>query len=363
MFKNFQSWISDLFGKNKFHEAVKKDTTKLVSTEDSLFFSREYTTNKRERGKIHSDVHKMMIRATKIRKSEGYSAAIVFLKELAEHYLNTQNTALVICMNKLIPYMKRDPEQKYKSTKKYLKNVIDRSARNNPYFLNLHITMANLIRSRNLKKAIEYLSQQLEKYQISLDTFNLQITLIDLLVENEEIQQANNLLQQAKELLPGIKDRYELIKKERKWFRSSARLHSKSPGKSHKVQYLNHRFVEFALDMARVSDPLHIGLFHERKDLYYKGERGFIGTEDYEKTLTELGIEEKKETLLMDIFGFCFEEMPEILGITKKQLNYVPGDLESIEELSEKKMYQRKPFKELPEIERRIEKLVNKYID
>jgi tetratricopeptide (TPR) repeat protein len=355
--------VSDLFGKNKFHETEKQNTPAPDSTEEGLFFSRELTTTKRKRGKIHPDVHKMMIRATKIRKTEGYGAAIVFLKELAEHYLNTQNTAIVICMNKLIPYMKRDPEQKYKSTKKYLGDVIHRSSQNNPYFLNLHITMANLIRSRKLKKAIEYLSQQLEKYQISPDTYNLQITLIDLLVENGEIQRANILLQQAKELLSGIKDRYELIKKERKWFRSSARLHSKSQGRNHKVQYLNHRFIEFALDMARVSDPLHISYFHERKDLYYKGERGFIGTDDYEKTLTELGIENKKEALLLDIFGFCFEEMPEILGITKKQLNYVPGDLESIEELSEKKMYHRKPFKELPEIEKRVEKLVNKYIE
>jgi tetratricopeptide (TPR) repeat protein len=363
MLKSFQHWVSDLFGKNKFHEIEKQNASAPVSTKEGLFFSRELTTSKRKREKIHSDVHKMMIRATKIRKTEGYGAAIVFLKELAEHYLNTQNTALVICMNKLIPYMKRDPEQKYKSTKKYLGDVINRSNQDNPYFLNLHITMANLIRSRNLKKAIEYLSQQLEKYQISPDTYNLQITLIDLLVENGEIQRANILLKQAKELLSGINDRYELIKKERKWFRSSARLHSKSPGKNHKVQYLNHRFIEFALDMARVSDPLHISCFHERKDLYYKGERGFIGTDDYEKTLTELGIESKKEALLLDIFGFCFEEMPEILGITKKQLNYVPGDLESIEELSAKKMYLRKPFKELPEIEKRVEKLVNKYIE
>jgi hypothetical protein len=31
--------------------------------------------------------------------------------------------------------------------------------------------------------------------------------------------------------------------------------------------------------------------------------------------------------------------------------------------LSAKKMYLRKPFKELPEIEKRVEKLVNKYIE
>lgn len=348
-------------GKNKLQKTEKHKPASSVAEEKGLFFSRENTAAKRKREKIHSDVHKMMIRATKIRKTDGYGAAIVFLKELAEHYLNTQNSALVICMNKLIPYMKRDPEQKYKSTKKYLKGVIDRSPQNNPYFLNLHITMANLIRTQKLEKAIKYLSEQLEAFQISIDTYNLQITLIDFLVENGEIQKANAILRQSKELLPEIKNRFELIKKERKWFRSSARLHSKSSGKNHKILYLSHRFIEFALDMARVSDPLHISFFHERKDLYYKGERGFIGTEEYEKTLKELEIEDKKEALVLDIFGFCFEEMPEILGITKNQLNYTSGDLESIEELSEKKMFQHKPFKELPEIEKRIERIVNKY--
>ena len=367
MYKNFQNWLSGLFGKGSpstvesLNEEVSPSAT--IPFEDGMIFSRELESTKRKRENHRADVHKLMIKATKIRKSEGYPPAIDFLQTLAEVYIETQNTALVICMNKLIPYMKRDPEFKFRNIKKYLENVIKRVPDNNSYFLNLHITMANLMKTKSLDKAISYLSKRLELYNISLDTFSMQITLADMLVDNGEIQEAQAILDKAKDLLPAISDRYLLIKKERKWFRSLAKLHFNSSGRSHKVNYLTYRFLEFAMDMARVLDPLQIYCFHQRKDLYYKGERGFIGTEDYEKALIELGIEDKKESIVKEIFGFCFEEMPEIMGITEKQLHYAPGDLESLEEFSEKKMYQRKPFKELPEIEKRINKLVRRYVE
>jgi len=367
MYKNLQKWLSGLFGKdlpfpNEVHNE-EVSPSENIPFEDGMIFSREEETTKRKRESHQADVHKLMIKATKIRKSEGYPPAIDFLKALAEVYVETQNTALVICMNKLIPYMKRDPEYKYKSIKKYLESVIQRVPDNNSYFLNLHITLANLIKSNNPNKAISYLTRRLEMYNISLDTFSMQITLADMLIENGEIQKAQAILDKGKELLPSISDRYQLIKKERKWFRSLAKLHFNSSGRSHKVNYLIYRFLEFALDMARVVDPLQMECFHQRKDLYYKGERGFIGTEDYEKALMELGIENRKEAIIKEIFGFCFEEMPELLGITEKQLHYVTGDLESLAEFSEKKMYQRKAFKELPELEKRISKLVRKYVE
>ena len=359
--------MSGLFTKGS--STPKEDLNEEVSQpeniplEDGLIFSRELESTKRRRESHKTDVHKLMIKATKIRKSEGYAPAIEFLKTLAEVYVETQNTALVICMNKLIPYMKRDPEYKYRNVKKYLKNVIQRVPDSNSYFLNLHITMANLLESHNPDKAIDYLRKRLELYNISLDTFSMQITLADMLIDNGKIPEAQAILNNGKELLSSISDRYQLIKKERKWFRSLAKLHLNSFGRSHKVNYLIYRFLEFALDMARVLDPLQIDCFHLRKDLYYKGERGFIGTDDYENALVELEMEDKKEAILKEIFGFCFEEMPELIGITEKQLHYVPGDLESLEEFSDKKMFQRKPFKELPEIEERIEKLVRKYVE
>ncbi len=367
MYKNFQNWLSGLFGKGSFsaEESLNEEVSppETIPFEDGMIFSRELESTKRKRESHRADVHKLMIKATKIRKSEGYPPAIDFLQTLAEVYIETQNTALVICMNKLIPYMKRDPEFKFRNIKKYLENVIKRVPDDNSYFLNLHITMANLIKTQNLDKAINYLTKRLELYNISLDTFSMQITLADMLVDNGEIQEAQAILDKAKDLLPAISDRYLLIKKERKWFRSLAKLHLNSSGRSHKVNYLTYRFLEFAMDMARVLDPLQIDCFHQRKDLYYKGERGFIGTEDYEEVLVELGIENKKDAILKEIFGLCFEEMPEIMGITEKQLHYTPGDLESLEEYSEKKMFQRKPFTELPELEKRIGKLVGKYVE
>ncbi len=81
-------------------------------------------------------------------------------------------------------------------------------------------------------------------------------------------------------LLSEKMDRYELIKLERKWYRSSAKLNLMNPGEFGMIKFLNHRFIEFSLDMARVLDPMHIEVFHERKDLYYRNERGFVTSVD-----------------------------------------------------------------------------------
>ena len=105
---------------------------------------------------------------------------------------------------------------------------------------------------------------------------------------------------------------------------------------------------------------MHIDNFHKRKDLYYRMERGFVDSEPYKKSITELGLEEQQDGLLREIYGFCFEEMPGILGVPEKVLHYHPGDMESIEELREKKVFFRKPFRELEELESRIQKILQK---
>jgi hypothetical protein len=308
-----------------------------------------------------ADVHKLMIKATSIRKSKGYGAAIVFLKDLVEAYIREGNTALVVSVNKLIPYMKRDDHTRDEDIRAYLQDIISRAPGNDPYFLNLHITMARYTHSVNRIEAMGYLKKILESEGYIRNTYDLQIELIEMYIEDGELDAGRKLLEECKQLLNPGQERYDLIKKERKWHRASAHLAFQHRNPNGFLNYLFHRFVEFSLDMARVLDPMHIENFHKRKDLYYKMERGFVASEPYIESIRELGLEDKQDALLRDIYGFCFEEMPNILGVSEKVLNYRPGDMESLEELREKKVFFRKPFNELPELESRILKILHKY--
>lgn len=309
------------------------------------------------------DVHKLMIKATGIRKKKGYSEAVSFLKKIAEAYLREGNTALVTCMNKLIPYMKRDESIPFEEAKLYLEGIIQRKPEGDPYFLALHITMAELIRSESVDNAIDYLEQYLETVQVNYNHYDILIKLIDLYIEKQDTTKPRSLLHRTKELLNPSIERYEYIKKERMWYRSSANLHFLIPDEAGKTEYLYHRFVEFILDMARALNPIQIELFHQRKDLYYKKERGFEESEQFNAALQDLGIMGEKETILKRLYGFAFEELPMILNVTEKQLNFKPGQEESIEELREKKMYCKKPFRELPVIEDHIQKFVKQFVE
>ncbi|GAH29360.1 unnamed protein product, partial [marine sediment metagenome] len=51
-------------------------------------------------------------------------------------------------------YMKRDESVSYFVTYQYLEDIIQRMPKNDPYFLALHITMADLIKSQNIDQAI-----------------------------------------------------------------------------------------------------------------------------------------------------------------------------------------------------------------
>jgi hypothetical protein len=310
------------------------------------------------------DVHKLMIKATSIRKKKGYSEAVAYLKEIAEAYLREGNTALVTCMNKLIPYMKRDESIPFDEACRYLEEIIQKKPEGDPYFLALHITMAELITSQNIDDAIDYLEKYLETVDVNYKHYDILIKLIDLYIEKRNTTEPRNLLPKVRGLLlePNI-ERYEYIKKERMWFRSSANFHFLLPGETGKIEYLYNRFVEFALDMARALNPIQIELFHQRKDLYYRKERGFEESEQFNSALQELGIAGEKETMLKRLYGFAFEELPLILHVTEKQLNFKPGQEETIEELREKKVYCRKPFRELPVIEEYLRKFVKRFVD
>ena len=351
------------FLRKLFRRSSSTQKSGTLGAEPKLAFSKSATDEPVHKFQADADVHKLMIKATRIRKEEGYPPAIQFLQDLAEHYLKEQNTAMVACIKKLIPYMKRNENLKDEEIKTYLEDYIERAPDTDPYFLNLHITMAELMKSFGHKKAIKYLAQFLKEKGSSINTYNHQIFLAELYIDIDHSNEAKLILQSSRKLLQANKlERTDHIKKERKWHRTCAKLNLSLPGEICKSKFIYHRFMEFSLDMARALDPMQIAHFQERKDLYYKQERGFSKDEKYLKAISDLGLDETKDSLLRDIYGFCFEEMPAILGVSKKQFNYKPGDAESLEELQVKKRFYKKPFTELNSLENRVNKIIKNYI-
>lgn len=351
------------FFKKLFNRSASGKKSGTYGHEPRLAFSKPVTNESLHKFQADADVHKLMIKATMIRKKEGYPKAIQFLQDLAEHYLKKQNTAMIVCMNKLIPYMKRDETLNDEEIKTYLETYLKRVPDTDPYFLNLHITMADLIKSDKQKDAVKYLKQFLLEKGSGIYTFNHQIFLAEMYIELGQTNESKLILQSTRVLLQAEKlERTDHIKKERKWHRTCAKLNFTLPGDICKSKYIYHRFMEFSLDMARVLDPMQIGYFQERKDLYYKQERGFSKDEKYLKAISDLGIDESKDSLLQDIYGFCFEEMPGILGVSGKQFNYQPGDAESLEELQVKKMFYKKTFTEIDILEKKVNKIIKNYL-
>ncbi len=309
-----------------------------------------------------TDVHKLMILATKIKRQDGYSKAITFLKDIAETYLREGNTALVSCLNKLIPYMRREPSILYKDTRDYLATIIDKVPANEPYFLNLHITMADHINSFDTGEAIRYLSGVINMDTLSHHQYNMLIKLADLNIVNQSNEQGRKLLDIARNYIEPCTDRFDHIKRERKWFRTSANLAYNEKSDADNTDYLYYLIIEFLLDMARVVNPMHIEDFHKRKDLYFKKERGFADSERFHSSIRQLNIEDKKESILKQLYGFAFEELPLILGITKTELYFRSGDKESLIEIRAKKVFYRRPFKELSNIRDWVQKFVRSLI-
>ncbi len=309
-----------------------------------------------------SDVHQLMIEATAIRKKEGYAQAISFLKDLAEKYLADGNTALVTCMNKLIPYMKREKDTSFEETRRYLAGVIAAIPPREAYFRNLHLTMADLLAGHDPESALAYLKEHTRTDQPDWVDFDLLIMAAEIHIDRREEQEAAAELDRAEALLDPKLDRFLYIKQLRKWHRTRAQIARLHPGKTGAADYLFHRFLEFALDMARALDPMQIQLFHQRKDLYYKQERGFEHTEVFRQAVEELGLAERQEKMIRQLYGFVFEEMPLLLKVSEKQLHFRPGDPESLVELQEKKNYASKPFTEMPLIEDHLRQWIKNYL-
>ncbi len=305
-----------------------------------------------------ADVHQLMIRATRIRKAKGYHEAVLFLEDLAENYLQENNTALVATVNKLVPYMKKDTELPYPEARQWMENLIKRLPGADPYFLNVHITMAELLETESPGKAIAYLEGFLQEHPPSADTYYPMIRLADFYREQGNRNKAGDYLDQARKWWEGISDRYRLIKMQRRWHHSAALLAYEGESSKDITDFLFHRFMEFALDMARVLDPVQIEEFHKRKDQYYKGERGFAGTTPFEKALETPILSGHRDSLIRNIYGFVFEEMPMILGVPEKQLHFRHGDPESLDEVRQKKLFGSRPFTQHEELEKRIRKIV-----
>jgi len=308
-----------------------------------------------------ADVHKLMILATKLKRKDGYSKAIIFLKDITETYLREGNTALVSCLNKLIPYMRREPSISYIDTRDYLATIIDNVPANEPYFLNLHITMADHINSFDTVESIQYLSGVLDMNALTHHQYNMLIKLADLNIVNQDEKQAQKLLDIARNYIEPCTDRFDKIRRERLWFRTSASLAYNEKDDAN-IDYLYYLFIEFLLDMARVVNPMHIEDFHKRKNLYFKKERGFANSEKFQSSIRRLNIEDKKESILKQLYGFAFEELPLILGVTKTELYFRSGDKESLIEIRAKKVFYRRPFRELSNIRDWVQKFVNSLV-
>ena len=304
-----------------------------------------------------ADVHRLMVKATALRRSKGYHEAVLFLQELAEQYLREQNTALVATLNKLVPYMKKDADLPYAEGKAWLETLIDRLPQNDPYFLNVHITLAELLEQEGVQRSIDYLETFLRDHPPSGDTYYHLIRLADFYREAGDAGKAQEKLQEARRLWDTSLERYRLIKMQRRWHHSAALLALGEEGEYGTGEYLFHRFMEFALDMARVLDPAQPEEFQKRKDQYYRGERGFAGTAAFEKVMERPCLEGRRENLLKEVYGFVFEEMPQLLGVSEKELHFRPGDPETIEEVRRKKLFATLPFTQYDELESRIRKI------
>ncbi|HHJ10069.1 MAG TPA: hypothetical protein ENK25_04160 [Bacteroidetes bacterium] len=305
-----------------------------------------------------ADIHRLMIQATRIRKTKGYHEAVLFLEDLAEYYLKERNTALVTTVNKLVPYMKKDTQLTYEKARQWLQDLIGRLPVTDPYFLNVHITMAELLEVEGTDKAIEYLKKFLQEHLPSADTYYHLIRLADFYRKQGDLKQTKNYLEQARQWWDTKLARYRLIKMLRRWHHSAALLSFEGNGSKDPADFLFHRFMEFALDMACVLDPVQIDEFHKRKDQYYKGKRGFSGTSQFEKAIESPALPKNRDTLIRDIFGFVFEEMPLMLGVPEKQLHFHPGDPESLDEVRQKKLFSTRPFTRYEELEKKIRKIV-----
>ncbi len=304
-----------------------------------------------------------MITATKIRRESGYEVAIEFLKNVAEECLNRKLSDLVLCVNKLIPYMKQAPSVSFEDTNEYLDAILKRMPRDDGYYLNLFITKAELLKIRNLNKAVNYLKKVLVKYPAASENINFYLKLGEYYIFLKKKKKAIENIEKAKELLKRKRERYSHLRKQKKWHKLGKSFSIIFQGTNDSTNYLHHSFIEFLMSIALVTSPQNARMYRQYKENYLTGVWSLDKDEHFDVVLSQAGLTDKKNIICAELYKFAFDEMPDLLGVTKKQLAYKKGDSESMEEISNKKAFIDKAFTQYYEIESFVKELISNHLN
>ncbi|MFC2096826.1 hypothetical protein ACFLSI_00690 [Bacteroidota bacterium] len=310
------------------------------------------------------DVRKKMIEATRIKREEGYESAIIFLKKVAEECLMRQLSDLVLCVNKLIPYMmKKDIAISYKETCEYLDDILERMPRDDGYYLNLFITKAGLIHIKDEEKAVNYLEKILNKYRAAKKNINFYLKLAEYNILLKRQKPAEENINKARELLKTKRERYSHIRKQKKWHGLSKLYALNFPEASSHTDFLYHTYLEFLMSICLITSPQNAKLFRHFRENYTNGTWKLDRYEKYNEVLEKSGLLNKKTIIHNELYDYAFNTMPEVIGVTKQQLAYVKGEPESIEEIRKKKVFPKKQFVEFYELDKFTKQLILKYQD
>lgn len=308
------------------------------------------------------DVRSKMIKATRIKRESGYELAIEYLQNVAEECLNRKLSDLVLCVNKLIPYMKQAPSVSYDETNNYIDNILTRMPRDDGYYLNLFITKAELLKIRDLNKAANYLKKVLGKYHAASGNINFYLKLGEYFILLKKKKKAVESIKKARELLKTKRERYSHIRKQKKWHMLGRSFSLSFPSKDYNSEYLYHSFLEFLMSIALVVSPQNARMYRQYRENYQNGVWSIDKDEHFDQILNKSGLTDKKNLICAELHKYAFDEMPDLLGVTKKQLAYKRGDTESIEEISRKKSFINKPFTQYNKIEAFVNDLINRHI-
>lgn len=303
-----------------------------------------------------------MIEATRIKRKSGYGEAIIFLKNVAEECLIRKISDLVLCVNKLIPYMRQDPNISYKETCDYLDGILSRMPRDEGYYLNLFITKAELLKINGIKDAIKYLNKVLKIYNAARENINFYLKLSEYYILQKRKTKANENILRAKELLKRKRERYSHLRKQKKLHELACLYSINFDFGEDQIDFIFHHYMGFLLSIALVTSPQNAKLFRQYRENYNTGTWDIAKDDNLDLFLSRVGLKDKKLIIHKELYTFAFEKMPEILGVTQKQLSYTRGEPESMEEISRKKTFPKKAFTQYYEIEAFVKDQINKHI-
>jgi len=306
------------------------------------------------------NVRAKMIEATRIKRNNGYGEAIIFLKEVAEECLIRKISDLVLCVNKLIPYMRQDPNISYKETCEYLDGILNRMPRDEGYYLNLFITKAELLKINGINDAIKYLNKVLKVYKASSENINFYLKLSEYYIIQKKKRKANENILKAKELLKSKRERYSHLRKQKKLHELACLYSVNFLQNEDQIDYIFHHYMGFLMSIALVTSPQNARLFRQYRENYQTGTWDIAKDDNLDFFLSKVGLRDKKSIIHKELYTFAFEKMPEILGVTQKQLSYTRGDPESMEEISKKKAFPNKQFTQYYDIEAFVKDQINK---